>query len=735
MLATPIMHSNEAFHVCVLGAGTMGSGIAAHLANCGFKVTLLDLTRESAQAAFTRAQSIKPPHFYGPDSEARITLGGIDQDLDAVRTADWVCEAIIEKVDAKRALYAAIEPLLQPEAMISTNTSGLQISVLKEGRSADFRRRFLGTHFFNPPRYLKLLELIPTDETDPVEVKRVTNFLEERVGRRVVVAIDTPGFIANRFGMWSMIHAVHVAEKMRLDIEAVDMITGPFLGRPKSGSFRLNDLVGMDIMADIAGNLADRCQVDAFHANLTLPRSVQHLIANNALGQKSGRGYYMREGNSFSALDLQSLLYRDTIVPDLPAIKAVAKEPIGSRIRHAMQGTDDAAEFLRRHLIPVFQYADSIRREVCHNVHDFDSVMRWGFAWEMGPFEMMDAIGHDLIGVNPEPYYRESSTGGSVKRELRSHVGSYEPITEPKQYRDLNAFKVTETHQNFEIQDVDGTIAVCLKTKLGTITPDLVRELTPWVAKTSQPFIIANAQRFFSVGYDLQFFVDRVAEEDFDGVDQGLAELHALCDLLRTKKCVAAVHGYCLGAGLEIALACSQIVAHPECQIGLPECKVGLLPGGSGAARMRVMSQSSAKDMVSMVKQLVLGYTSTCAADAKAHHLMRASDVVILHPDELVWQAREAAQSVAAEPKLEWANVEGPITGMIDQELAGMVQSNKITEYDATIGASIKEIFSKAKSWEEGLAREREEFLHLLHKGQTIARIKHMLENGKPLRN
>lgn len=705
----------------------MGSGIAAHLANCGFRVTLLDLTRESAQAAFTRAQAIKPPHFYGPESEARITLGGIDKDLDVVSTADWVCEAIIEKVEAKRSLYAAIEPLLSSHAMVSTNTSGLQISVLKEGRGAEFRRRFLGTHFFNPPRYLKLLELIPTDETDPAEVKRVSEFLEDRVGRRVVVAKDTPGFIANRFGMWSMIHAVHVAEKLRLDIESVDLITGPFLGRPRSGSFRLNDLVGMDIMADIAGNLAERCEVDDFHANLTLPKSVLHLIANGSLGQKSGKGYYMREGKSFSALDLQSLLYRDTITPDLPTIKALSKEPLGSRIRHAMEGTDDVAEFLRRHLVPVFQYADAIRREVCHNVCDFDNVMRWGFGWEMGPFAMMDAIGHDMIGVNPDPFYKDG--------KVRTHVGSYEDIVEPKRYRELSEYAVKEKHENFEVRDIDGISAVCLTTKLGTITPALVRELTPWVEKTSSPFIIANAQRFFSVGYDLQFFVDRVAEEDFGGVDAGLAELHKLCDLLRTKKCVAAVHGYCLGAGLEIALACSKICAHPEAQIGLPECKVGLLPGGSGAARMRVMSQSSAKDMVEMVKQLCHGYTSTCAADAKSHSLLRSTDTVVVHPDELIWCAREEAKSVEVEPKLEWIAVEGPVTGMIDRELTSQVQAGKITEYDATIGTSIKEIFSKANSWEEGLAKEREEFLHLLKKGQTMARIKHMLETGKPLRN
>ncbi len=243
--------------VCVIGAGTMGSGIAAHLANLGFAVTLLDMTPESTRTALDRAIHQRPPHFYVPGTAQTIRLGSIAENLAWVNEADWVCEAIVERLDAKRALFEAIEDHLRPDALISTNTSGLQIGLLNEGRSDNFKRRFLGTHFFNPPRYLKLLELIPTPETDPSVIADATRFLEEKVARRVVLAKDTPGFIANRFGMWSMIYAVHVAEKLGLTVEQVDHITGPFLGRPRSGSFRLNDLVGIDIIFRPAGTLEE----------------------------------------------------------------------------------------------------------------------------------------------------------------------------------------------------------------------------------------------------------------------------------------------------------------------------------------------------------------------------------------------------------------------------------------------------------------------------------------------
>ncbi len=718
------MLSNEGLKVVVIGAGTMGSGIAAHLANSGFHVALLDLTRESCQAAFEKAKAVKPPHFYGPQSLERVRLSGIDTDLDWVRDADWVCEAIIEKPEAKRGLYSLLEPLLPDHAIISTNTSGLEIGLLAEGRSPRFRERFLGTHFFNPPRYLKLLELIPTPETNPAEIGRVTEFLEERVGRRVVIAKDTPGFIANRFGMWAMFQATHVAEKLRLRIEDVDAMTGPFLGRPRSASFRLNDLVGLDIMVDIAANLTARCGHDPAVGTLQTPRSVEHLIANGAIGQKAGKGYYLREGKSFSVLDLETLLYRDMVETDQPNLRAIEKLPMGERIRQALQLGDDLGEFMRRYLVPTLQYAHQIREEISFSVEDFDRVMMWGFGWQKGPFAMIDEVGAENLGLPAEKFYNQG--------QVRTFSGEWIPTLDEIPYRSIDRYPVIEKGEGFQVHELtSGHLAVALTTKMGVITPALVRALTPWVAAQTEPFIFCSAARSFSVGYDLNFFLERSAEEDWDTIRTGLRELQDLADLLRTKRCIAAIHGHCLGAGFELAIACSQIVAHPETQIGLPEVKVGLLPGGSGTARMALGAQNSARGYIETCLRVSQGVVATSAAEAQALGYLRAWDRILLHPDALISSAAGLLGSVVAEFQPEWKLPVGPLQGMIDEAQ----KSLDFTRHDELIADKIKQIFCKSQTWTEALERERDLFIDLLQNQLTIARIKHMLESGKPLKN
>ena len=278
--------------VCVVGAGTMGGGIAAHLTNLGFQVSLLDSSQTSAVNGLDRARAARPPHFYLPERASEIRLGTVQDNLEWASEADWVCEAIVERMDAKQALFAQLDTLISPDAMVTSNTSGLQISLIAQGLSDSFRKRFMGTHFFNPPRYLKLLELIPTPETNLEILGAMAVFLENQVARRVVPAKDTPGFIANRYGMWSMFHATKVAEMLHLAVEDVDTITGPFLGRPRTGTFRLNDIVGLDIMRDIASNLLERRPDDPRIQTLQLSDSMFSLLARGWIGDKAGHGYY-----------------------------------------------------------------------------------------------------------------------------------------------------------------------------------------------------------------------------------------------------------------------------------------------------------------------------------------------------------------------------------------------------------------------------------------------------------
>lgn len=720
-------HWSSAQKVCVIGAGTMGSGIAAHLANLGFQVTLLDLTEESVAAAFDRAKCARPPHFYLPETADTIRLGSIRDNLLWATEADWVCEAIIEKMDAKRALFEQLDAALPESTAITTNTSGLQISLLAEGRSESFRRRFMGTHFFNPPRYLKLLELIPTGDTSAEALDAMTRFLEDKVARRVVLAKDTPGFIANRFGMWAMIHAVHVTEKLGLSIEQVDAICGPFLGRPRSAAFRLNDIVGLDIMQDIANNLFTRCPGDPHRDTLQIPASMAFLLERGWIGDKAGQGYYRREGKEFVAFDLVTHAYRQRQEVAFPELDAIAKEPLGVRVAKALDMRNEVGEFLRHHLVPVLRYADYLKEEISHSVLDFDRVMMWGFGWEMGPFAMMDAIGHERFGLQ-HPFYE----GG----QMHAFGGGRVPLPDEPQYRQIRDYAITEQHQSFNVRDLgDGVHAVCLSTKMGTINPALVAELSDWVDGHDR-FVLASEARHFSLGFDLTWFIAQIEAEAWDAIERALADLQALAVKLSTKACVAAVHGYCLGAGMELAFQCPKVVVLADAMLGFPEAKVGLFPGGGGTAELALRAQGGgSKAVVDMAIRLANGEVSANADQARAMGYLRRSDRTVYHPERLVTEAKEAVVDVSPLLRIGWQVPDGPLSGMIDRELDALVAKGSLTDYDHQIGDRIKHVFTKPTSFEDALAKERTLFTELCQKALTQARIRHMIETNKPLRN
>lgn len=715
--------------VCVIGAGTMGSGIAAHLANLGFSVTLLDATADSIRAAFDRAKQQRPPHFYVAGTADTIRLGSIAENLEWVSEADWVCEAIIEKLDAKRDLFALLEDHLRPDALISTNTSGLQIGLLTEGRSESFKRRFIGTHFFNPPRYLKLLELIPTEDTDPQVIADTTKFLEEKAARRVVLAKDTPGFIANRFGMWSMFHAIHVAEKLRLTVEQVDLITGPFLGRPRSGSFRLNDLVGIDIMVDIAQNLIARCPNDPFTKTLQNPKTVDFLLEKGWIGNKVGQGYFRKEGKEFVSLDLQTHTYRERQEPDLPSLVAIERQPLAERLPAALSLRDETGEFLREYLVPTLQYANYLKEEISHSVQDFDRVMQWGFGWEVGPFEMIDMIGASTIGIESKKFYQAG--------EILNFAGSYSPTPAEPEYRRLVDYPLLDQREGFNIRDLgDGVLSVGLTTKMGVIGPAIVDSLTEFLSEDGiKRFVFSSEAKVFSAGYDLRYFVEAVDAGDFPGIADSIEKFENLASLFRRHASVGAVFGYCLGGGFEMAGACSRLIATAETQIGLPEAKVGLIPGGAGNALMRMRMQENAKRLVEGVKTLTLGAISSSADDARVLGYLRREDVTCYNADRLITDAKNLALTVEPEPLPEWNAIVGPFLGMAEQGLRELQAAGDLSDYDVQIGDKIKSVFGRSSSYEDAVAKERHAFVELTREGLSLARMRHMLETGKPLRN
>lgn len=708
----------------------MGSGIAAHFANLGFEVTVLEVTREMAEEKLAQAATARPPHFYLPSTAKSIRVGAIADDLDAVENADWICEAIVEKLDLKQNLFAQIEPYIRTEALISTNTSGLEISRLLEGRTTEFRRKFIGTHFFNPPRYLKLLELIPTDETDPQVVEDATRFFENEGARRVVQAKDTPGFIANRYGMWCMFHAIHTTERLHLDIEAADAITGQFLGRPKSGSFRLNDLVGLDIMADIAQNLVARCPDDPYIKQLQHPASLQFLIDKGWIGNKVGQGYYRKEGNQFVALDMVTRSYREVRQPELPALLELGSLPLGERMRQGLQDRSEVGEFLRLYLIPALQYAAYLQPRVAHNVQDFDRVMKWGFGWEVGPFELADMIGDAVDGLNG-PFYQGAT--------VLSSDGTYQQTKPEPEFATIDDFEKISTHEGFEVRDLgDDVHAIVLTTKMGTIGPPLVSGLLSYLdSGATQRFVLTSANRSFSAGFDLRYFVTAIEAGEFDQIEQEIANFQLLNTTIGQIPSVAAVFGHCLGGGFELAAGCTRIAALAETQIGLPESRVGLIPGGAGIGVMRLRTQSGgAKSVVNAAVLIGTGQLSANADEARVLGFLRPEDVTIYHPDRLLTDAKQLALEAGSATRPAWEELPGPLRGMIDRAQDELkARDLGFTEYDEQINDKVKHVLTTATSFESAVELERKAFVDLCREGRSLARMKHMIEHGKPLRN
>ncbi|HYJ94808.1 MAG TPA: 3-hydroxyacyl-CoA dehydrogenase NAD-binding domain-containing protein, partial [Vicinamibacterales bacterium] len=389
--------------VAVLGAGVMGAQIAAHVANAGVPALLLDVTTEAATEGLKRARALKPDPFFTPDTWKLVTTGGFDQGFAKLSEADWIIEAIVEKLDVKRELIARVDQARRPGSIVSTNTSGIPVHAIAEGRSDDFRRHWMGTHFFNPPRYLHLLEIIPTDDTSRAVVDEVSAFADHHFGKGVVIAKDTPNFIGNHLALAGVVPLLWLIAAGEYTIEEIDAMTGPAIGRPKSATFRTLDLAGVDILVHVIQNLHERLPDDKARARFVLPPFVEHMLAKGLIGEKSGQGFYKRVkgagGESdILTLDQETLEYRPRKAPTLPSLDAAnAIADTGERITTLFNGKDRVGQFLRSTLAPALVYAANVTPEIAYSPDDVDRVMRWGFGWELGPFETADAIGIDRV--------------------------------------------------------------------------------------------------------------------------------------------------------------------------------------------------------------------------------------------------------------------------------------------------------------------------------------------------
>ena len=755
--------------VAVLGAGTMGAQIAAHFANAGVSVLLLDVTADTARDGLKRARALKPDPFFVPDSVALITTGGFDTDLARLGTVDWILEAIIEQLDAKRALLEKVEAVRRAGTVVSSNTSGIPIRSIAEGRSEEFRRHWLGTHFFNPPRYLPLVEVIPTADTDPSVVDRVSRFADVRLGKGVVIAKDTPNFIANRIGLYGVIQVLRTLESGPFTIEEIDAITGPALGRPKSATFRTMDIAGLDVLGHVVKNL--KTQLSAAEADeFALPPIVETLIARGSVGEKSGEGFYKRQkaagGSEILTLDPATLTYRARQSPRLAALEAVKPiDNLAERTKTLFLGKDTVGEFLRTTLGPLLIYAARVALDVANSIDDVDRAMRWGFGWELGPFEIWDAVGVrevvDAIGASdPPPLVADLLKRGRNRFRDASLPPAAPGLQLLKAAKERSA--IVKTNAGASLVDIgDGVLALEFHSKMNTVGGDTLEMIHAGVREAAANFtalVVGNDAPHFSAGANLMLLLLEAQEGNFDDIELMIRMFQGATQALRHADVpvVVCAAGLTLGGGCEIALHGDRVQAAAETYMGLVEVGVGLIPAAGGTKEMLARAVEGLPDPRADLMPYVprvfetIGFAkvSTSGPDAMRLGYLRSYDAVTMNRERHIADAKAVALERAREgyhPLTPRTAI--PVGG--DNLQAALKlgvhlawRAGRISDHDALIGRTLAWILSGGSLPHQTtvteqylLDLEREAFLKLCGERKTLERIQHTLKTGKPLRN
>jgi len=801
-------------HAVVIGAGTMGAAIAAHLANVGVNVTLLDivpreLTPDEEKKGLTlkdpqvrnrivnqgleRALKSRPASFYSKDLVSRVKVGNLEDDFDVVGKADWIIEAIIENLKIKRSLMERIDEVRLPHAIVSTNTSGIPVASIAEGRSEGFRKHFLGTHFFNPPRYLKLLEVIPTPETLPEVVEFISFFGEYRLGKGIVLCKDTPNFIANRFAFGTGAFAMHYILENDYTVEEVDAVTGPIIGRPKTATFRLIDLVGIDVWDHVGTNLAAAIPHDK-HALKYLNSKpandlIKEMVKRGWLGNKTKQGFYKqvkKDGKKeFHPLDLKTLEYQP---PQKPRFESVGKvkdlETLKERLEVLLEEDDKAAKLVQVLTYQGFAYASELIPEVADTPKPLDDAMRWGFGHQAGPFETWDMLGVAKIidamtdaGFPPAPWVREMVEKGvesfyqyDGERKVgiyNPQQGKYEPIKRSDAVivlkEEKSKGKVVAQNTGATIIDLgDGVACVEFNTKMNTIDEDILRMMEEAFDRAEagefNGLVIGNDADNFSAGANLFGVVMAAQGEMWDQLEQIVKQLQDLNMRMRyfPLPVVVAPAGLTLGGGAEITMHASRVVAASELYTGLVEVGAGVIPAGGGTKEMvrRVVNPPMrTKDtdpfpfLQRLFEQVGMAKVATSAVEAREFGILNDADRIVVNRDHLLAEAKKEVLHMLdvgyAPPAPEKVYAAGR------DALAGLriglhmfMKGGYITEYEAHIGEKLVYVMcggelSKGTWMDEQyfLDLEREAFLSLCGEKKTQERMWHLLQTGKPLRN
>lgn len=754
----------------------MGSRIAAQLANAGIPSVLLDLDAATAKKGLEAALKGRPAAFFVPGNARLVTTGGFDADMAKIKDCDWILEAVSENLAIKRSLYDRVVAHRSPGSIVSTNTSGIPLQQIAEGYPEEFRERFLGTHFFNPPRYLHLAEIIPGPETKPELRAFLGDFCDRHLGKGVVPCKDTPNFIANRIGSFFGSIVQQTTVDHDLTLEEVDLLTGELIGLPKSASYRLLDIVGLDVWAHVTRNLYDAVPHDPSREIFKLPAFLNEMLTRGWLGEKSGQGCYKRIGKEreIYALDRKTFEYHPAEKPRFPSLEAVRRiEPLADRLKALVALDDKAGRFLWQVLSNHILYSATMVPEISDRIVEIDRAMRWGYANSFGPFGLWDALGFVATARRIESEGRQLPE--NIQRMLWAGATSFYQAADadgqPKtQYFDLNAGRYTEleprpgvtvlaevkrargvvkSNAGASLIDLgDGVICAEFHSKMNTLGEDTFRMVQAGLAELETNFsamVIANQGDNFSVGANLMMVLLTAQEGEWDELNAAIHRYQQLNMAIKyaVKPVVAAPFGMSFGGGCETPLHCTRVQASAELYMGLVECGVGLIPGGGGCKELlaRGLDVKKAFELIGFAK------ASSSAQEAREFGYLREGDGISMNKERLIDDAKTLALSLVAGHAPGAPRTDVTVTG--EDGLALMKlgvwmarQGGYISDYDVVVGEKLAHVLSGGRltgsqqvSEQYLLDLEREAFLSLCGRPETQARISHMLKTGKPLRN
>ena len=778
----------------VLGAGVMGSQIAAHLANAGLEVLLLDVTPEAigqegpknklVEAAWKAATKAKPDPFFSKASQKRVTLGNFDDDFERIGDADWVIEVVVERMDVKKDVLSRIEEAASDTAVISSNTSGLPIAEMSAHLSEGFRKRFLGTHFFNPPRYLKLFEVIPTPDTDPEVVARVAAFARVHLGKGIVMAKDTPNFIGNRIGTYAMLGAIEKFESGDYSIEEIDALTGTLIGRAKSATFRTADVVGLDTLRHVTANLYEAIPDDESRDRFQVPDVLQRLVDLKQLGAKSKAGFYKKEGKTIRSFDPSTGEYRDPQEVEFDA-KALRGGSLAETLRNLWNDDGRPGQFFRDTTLDLVGYTARRTPEISDSPANLDRALRWGFGWQMGPYEMWDALGIDTVrdalrendievpdwvaDVPSEGFYRDTESG--IPEVWTPGEGRYVQDPRPADEWGLTYIKEDENNtlwQNDEaaLLDVgDGVALFEFRSKSNSLGQAVITGVMEAIEKVEDDrdlrgMIIGNEGSNFSVGANLGEVAMALMMGEVSDLEPFIAKFQEAVFKIRyaTKPVVVTTHQRVLGGGCEMTMACPNPVLAAETYIGLVELGVGLIPAGGGTTMMATRAADAAanQDRPSEIQPFLRKAFESVAMAKVAESAVQARDMMFVdeRAEIVMNDARRfhvAKHKVVALSEMGYrapaVRSKVPVLGapgraQFEIALHQFQQGNYVSEYDQHLGSRLAwvmtggDLTAPAEVHEQYLLDlEREVFLSLLGEEKTQARIQSILTTNKPLRN